>query len=129
LADLAIACFHLARVFTHACASEQALPLLAEAQERFETFYGGKPDRATGSVLGLAPDVARKAEALHLVDRTSEALEAINEAVAIAERFEHGYCSAGLHRPRAPLWVLTRPRLRIRFAKPSESQRSRSRFR
>jgi hypothetical protein len=51
-------------------------------------------------VLDLAPDLARKAEALHLADRTSEALEVINEAVAIAERFEHGYCSAELHRLR-----------------------------
>ena len=56
--------------------------------------------RATGSVLDMAPDVARKAEALHLADRTSEALETINEAVAIAERFEHGYWSAELHRLR-----------------------------
>jgi hypothetical protein len=31
---------------------------------------------------------------------TPEALKAINEAVAIAERFEHGYCSAELHRLR-----------------------------
>jgi hypothetical protein len=50
--------------------------------------------------VDLAADVARKAEALHLADRTSEALDAINEAVAIAERFEHGYCSAELHRLR-----------------------------
>ena len=35
-----------------------------------------------------------------LADRASEALEAINEAVAIAERFEHGYCSAELRRLR-----------------------------
>jgi hypothetical protein len=56
--------------------------------------------RATGSVLGLPDHLARKAEALYPADRTSEALEAINEAVAIAERFEHGYCSAGLHRLR-----------------------------
>jgi tetratricopeptide (TPR) repeat protein len=56
--------------------------------------------RATGSALGLPDYLARKAEALHLADRTSEALEAINEAVAIAERFEHGYCSAELHRLR-----------------------------
>ena len=56
--------------------------------------------RATGAVLSLAPHLAGKAEALYLADRTSEALEAINEAVAIAERFEHGYCSAGLHRLR-----------------------------
>jgi len=56
--------------------------------------------RATGSVLGLSDHLARKAEALHLADRTSEALETINEAVAIAQRFEHRYCSAELHRLR-----------------------------
>ena len=56
--------------------------------------------RATGAVLVLTTLLARKAEALHLADRTSEALEAINEAVAIAERFEHGYYGAGLHRLR-----------------------------
>ena len=38
--------------------------------------------------------LARKAEALHLADRTSEALEAINEAQALAERFEeHEWCA------------------------------------
>jgi serine/threonine protein kinase/tetratricopeptide (TPR) repeat protein len=44
--------------------------------------------RATGMVLGLPSQLARKAEALYLADRTSEALEAINEAEALAERFE-----------------------------------------
>jgi hypothetical protein len=35
-----------------------------------------------------------KAEALHLADRTSDALEAINEAKVLAERLEHrDYCS------------------------------------
>jgi predicted ATPase len=56
--------------------------------------------RVTGTLLDLPFHLAHKAEALHLADRTSEALEAINEAVAIAERFEHGYCSAELHRLR-----------------------------
>jgi serine/threonine protein kinase/tetratricopeptide (TPR) repeat protein len=56
--------------------------------------------RASGTVLDLPGNLARKAEALHLADRTSEALKAINEAVAIAERFEHGNCSAELHRLR-----------------------------
>jgi hypothetical protein len=56
--------------------------------------------RATGTVLSLPFHLAHKAEALHLADRTSEALEAINEAVAIVERYEHGYCSAELHRLR-----------------------------
>ena len=56
--------------------------------------------RASGTVLDLPGNLARKAEALHLADRTSEAFKAINEAVAIAERFEHGNCSAELHRLR-----------------------------
>ena len=56
--------------------------------------------RASGSMLPLSFHLGHKAEALHLAGRTSEALEAINEAVAIAERFEHGYCSAELHRLR-----------------------------
>ena len=44
--------------------------------------------RATGSVLGLPYYLALKAEALYLADRTSEALEAISEAEALAERSE-----------------------------------------
>ena len=44
--------------------------------------------------------LGRKAEALHLADRTSEALEAINEAEALAERFELRYFSAELLRLR-----------------------------
>jgi hypothetical protein len=56
--------------------------------------------RATGSVLGLPRQLALKAEALHLADRTSEALEAINEAEALAERFEQRYWSAELLRLR-----------------------------
>ena len=44
--------------------------------------------RATGAVLGLPFYLGRKAEALHLADRTSEALEAIKEAEALVERFE-----------------------------------------
>jgi tetratricopeptide (TPR) repeat protein len=57
--------------------------------------------RATGTVLGLPTHLARKAEALHLAGRTSEALEAINETEALAERFENRYWSAELHRLRA----------------------------
>jgi hypothetical protein len=37
---------------------------------------------------------------LHLADRTSEALEAIREAEALAERFEGRWWSAELHRLR-----------------------------
>ena len=56
--------------------------------------------RATGAVLGLPGHLARKAEALHLADRTSEALEAVGEAEALAERFEQRYWCAELHRLR-----------------------------
>jgi tetratricopeptide (TPR) repeat protein len=56
--------------------------------------------RATGTVLGLPAHLGRKAGALFLADRTSEALEAINEAEALAERFEQSYFCAELHRLR-----------------------------
>jgi hypothetical protein len=44
--------------------------------------------------------LARKAETLHLADRTSEAIEVINEAEALAERFEQRDYYAELHRLR-----------------------------
>jgi len=53
--------------------------------------------RATGTVLGQPGHLALKAEALHLADRTSEALEAINEAEALAKRFEQRVFCARLH--------------------------------
>jgi serine/threonine protein kinase len=56
--------------------------------------------RVTGSVLGLPHYLALKAEALHLADRTTEALEAINEAEVLVERFENRYWCAELHRLR-----------------------------
>jgi tetratricopeptide (TPR) repeat protein len=57
-------------------------------------------NRATGSILLVPLFLALKAEALHLADRTSEALEAIGEAEALAERFEGRWWSAELHRLR-----------------------------
>jgi hypothetical protein len=53
--------------------------------------------RAAGLVLGLPGYLALKAEALHLADRTSEALEAINEAEALAEKFEQRSFIARIH--------------------------------
>jgi hypothetical protein len=44
--------------------------------------------------------LALKAEALHLANRTSEALEAIREAEALAERSEERWYCAELHRLR-----------------------------
>jgi ATP/maltotriose-dependent transcriptional regulator MalT len=56
--------------------------------------------RASGAVLGLPVWLAQRADALHLAGRPSEALEAINEAEAMAERFEQRFCRAELHRLR-----------------------------
>jgi hypothetical protein len=55
---------------------------------------------ATGSKLTVPYLLALKAEALHLADRTSEALKAIREAEALAEEREERYWSAELHRLR-----------------------------
>ena len=44
--------------------------------------------------------LALKAEALHLADRTSEALQAIKEAEALVERYEERCICAELHRLR-----------------------------
>jgi predicted ATPase len=56
--------------------------------------------RATGAVRGLSYYLSLKAETLHLADRTPEAIEAINEAERLAERFEDRVSCANLHRLR-----------------------------
>ena len=56
--------------------------------------------RATGWMLYQPCLLALKAEALHLADRTPEALEAVKEAEALAERSEERWWSAELHRLR-----------------------------
>jgi adenylate cyclase len=61
---------------------------------------GIEDNRTTGSTLMVPLFLALKAEALHLVDRTSDALEAIREAEVLAERFEGRWWSAELHRLR-----------------------------
>jgi hypothetical protein len=62
--------------------------------------HGIRDLRATGTVTGLPFWLAVKAEALHLADRSSEALEAISEAEALAEKFEQRVNCAELHRLR-----------------------------
>ena len=61
---------------------------------------GIKELRATGALLGLSSDLALKAEALHLADRTPEALQAIEEAKAVARKMEERQNLAELHRLR-----------------------------
>jgi predicted ATPase len=63
--------------------------------------HGIRDYRATGALVALPYYLGLKAEALRLADHTSEALESISEAEALAERFEQRVYCAGLHRLRA----------------------------
>ena len=56
--------------------------------------------RATGATLTIPFSLAVKAEALHLADRTAEALESIGEAQATSERSGERWWYAELHRLR-----------------------------
>ena len=56
--------------------------------------------RATGAMLNMPFWLALRAEALHLADRTREALESIEEAETLVERSEERWCCAELHRLR-----------------------------
>jgi predicted ATPase len=68
------------------------------AQHISEIKKGIASWRATGSILMVPYYLALKAEALHLADRTPEALEAIQEAEALVERSEERWWCAELHR-------------------------------
>jgi predicted ATPase len=70
-----------------------------ETTEGVEWIEGGIRDyRALGVILNMPYYLALKAEALHLADRTSEALEAIREAEASAETREERWWSSELRR-------------------------------
>jgi predicted ATPase len=56
--------------------------------------------RAAGWMLCVPYSLSLKAEALHLADRTSEALETIGEAEAVIERSEERWWCAELYRLR-----------------------------
>jgi predicted ATPase len=62
---------------------------------------GIEETRAAGAMVVLPYFLAGKAEALHLADRTSEALETISEAEAVVERSGERWWCAELHRLRA----------------------------
>jgi len=64
--------------------------------------------RATGSMWSVPYFLALKAEALHLADRTSEALETIREAEGLVERSEERWWCAELHRLRGVLLTAIR---------------------
>ena len=83
-------------------------------------------------MLALAYYLALKAEALHLADRISEALQAIKDAEAVVQKTEERQHLAELHRLRGVFLATIGPttsKSRLHFAKRSESHESRSRFR
>jgi predicted ATPase len=61
---------------------------------------GVKDYLATGSILGSVYNLALKAEVLHRVDRTSQAVETLREAYVLTERTEARWWCAELHRLR-----------------------------
>ena len=65
-----------------------------------QTEDGIEEYRRTGSTIDLPYLLSLKAEALHLADRSVEALETIREAERLAERSEARYWCAELHRLR-----------------------------
>ena len=87
--------------------------------------------RATGSMLGLPYFLGLKAEVLHLADRTSEALEEIDEAEKVVGRSEQREWCAELHRLCGVFLAALgadEAEIEASFTAPSDSQRSRSRF-
>jgi hypothetical protein len=72
---------------------------LSDTAEGLSWIEDGLADhRAIGAILFIQFDLGLKAEALHLADRTSEALQTIREAEALAERFEQRSALSRLHR-------------------------------
>jgi hypothetical protein len=85
-----------------------ALSASGSTAEGFAWIEGGIVDwRASGSKLLMPYWLALKAEALHLADRTPEALEAIKEAEQVVETTEECDWRAELHRLRAVFLTVT----------------------
>jgi len=79
-----------------------ARSLLGDTDQGIKSIDNGIRDyRATGSILIMPCWLVLKAEALHLANRTSEALSAIAEAEGAAQRTEERECFAELHRLKA----------------------------
>ena len=77
--DLAMACVLLARVFETAGASEQALPLLGEAEKRFETFERDKPARGGDKMASLC--LTERGDCLLNLGRLEQATAAYEESI------------------------------------------------
>ena len=93
---------------------------------------GNKRLSGTGTVLNLPYFLGLKAGALHLADRTSEALEAINEAEALVERSEDCCWCAEMHRLRGVFLAAmgaNEMQIEASFCEAIRTAKERSRFR
>lgn len=104
-----------------------------DAEEGLSWIEDGIEDtRASGVMLMVQYWLALKAEALHLAERTSEALEAIKEAEALVESSGERWWCAELHRLRGVFLAalgVDETQIEASFGEASESQRSKSRCR
>jgi len=82
--DLAMACLLQGRVLKNAGASGQALPLLDEAQKRFETFELDNPDRG-GTRLASAC-LTERGDCLRNLGRLDQAAAAYEESIRRGEK-------------------------------------------
>jgi tetratricopeptide (TPR) repeat protein len=77
--DLAMACWLVARVSKNAGGSEQALPLLDEAQERFKTIARKEAGKAAEGMVSVC--ITERADCLLNLGRLDEAAAAYEEAI------------------------------------------------
>ncbi len=82
--DLASACWLLARVLQMAGGSEQAFPLLAEAQKRFEAIAKGRDSDAAEGMASSC--ITGRADCLSDLGRLDEAATAYEESIARVEK-------------------------------------------
>jgi tetratricopeptide (TPR) repeat protein len=84
--DLAVACFLLARVLKKVGGSEQALPLLIDARQRFEAVAKEHPGR--GAELMASACITEQGDCLRKLGRLDQAAAAYEEAIQLDE--QHG---------------------------------------
>lgn len=82
--DLAMASVLLARVLNTAGGSEQALPLLIDARQRFEAVAKERP--GLGAELMASVCITEQADSLLLLGRLDEAAAVYEEAIQLAEQ-------------------------------------------
>ena len=84
--DLAMACWLLARVLQTTGGSEQALPLLDEARQRFEVFARERSNKVAAGMV--AKSFAEQGDCLRDLGRLDEAAAAYEENILRAEQLD-----------------------------------------